>query len=597
MNSEASAGSDELSPAGREWAVGCLAGSARFGARGRDGDQDRLREPVASSGDGQLDVLVIGGGVVGAGVALDAVSRGMRVAVVEAEDWAAGTSSKASKLIHGGLRYLEMLDFGLVREALRERGLLLETLAPHLVHPVPFLYPLTHRVWERPYVGAGVLLYDTMGRTSGASTGVPHHRHLSKRRALAQAPGLRPDTLTGAIQYWDGQVDDARYTLALIRTAARYGAVCASRLRATELLRYQGRVRGAVLRDAERATSFEVHARAVVNATGVWTEESAGEAARRAVRIRASKGVHLMVRGDAIDSRTGLIVRTEKSVLLVIPWHGHWLVGTTDTPWEQDGEEPVPTSGDVRYLLDHLNEVLVHPVGEADVEATFAGLRPLVDTGADETTKMSREHAVVSPEPGLTVIVGGKFTTYRVMAEDTVNRVVEGLAGPPVPASVTRRTPLLGAEGFFALTNQRARLAERWSVAPAVVDHLLRRYGSLLEEVLAPSRGRPELLGPLPGAETYLKAEVVYAVTDEGALHLDDVLARRTRIAIEVPDAGLAAAEPVSRLMGSALGWDEQRRLAEVATYRAWVAGQEAARRSPDDATALAAERAAEAEG
>lgn len=581
MSTESSAEAESLSPGGRE-------------------------QSIARLGDGSdVDLLVIGGGVVGAGVALDAVARGLSVALVEAEDWAAGTSSKASKLIHGGLRYLEMLDFGLVREALRERGLLLETLAPHLVHPVPFLYPLTHRVWERPYVGAGVLLYDTMGRTSGTSGALPHHRHLSKRRALAQAPGLRADALTGAIQYWDGQVDDARYTLALVRTAIRYGATCVSRARATELIREDGRVRGAVIQDAERGSAFRVGARAVVNATGVWTEESAGEAARRAVRIRASKGVHLMIRGDAIDSRTGLIVRTEKSVLLVIPWHGHWLVGTTDTPWELERGEPVPTSGDIRYLLDHLNEVLVRPVREEDIEATFAGLRPLVDTGGDETAKLSREHEVVSPEPGLTVIVGGKFTTYRVMAEDTVDRAVEGLSPPapangqagaggqPVPASVTQRTPLVGADGFAAYFNQRYRMAERWGLPVTTVEHLLQRYGSLVEDVLAAARDDRTLLEPIPGAAAYLQAEVVYAVSAEGALHLDDILARRTRVAIETPDGGLLAAEAVSRLAAPLLGWDEAARLAEVESYHRAVAGQEAARHSPDDRSALAAERAA----
>lgn len=265
---------------------------------------------LARMGGAELDVLVVGGGVVGAGAALDAATRGLTVDLVEARDWAAGTSSRSSKLIHGGLRYLEMLDFRLVAEALKERGLLLQVLAPHLVRPVPFLYPLQHRLRERPYVGAGVLLYDAMARASSTSAGLPHHRHLGKRRALREAPALRSDALVGAVQYWDAQVDDARHTLFLARTAAAYGALAANRTRVSRFLRQGERVVGAVVTDLESGDETEVRARQVINATGVWTDDTQAMAGTRGqFHVRASKGMHLLVPRDRVNSRTGLIRR------------------------------------------------------------------------------------------------------------------------------------------------------------------------------------------------------------------------------------------------------------------------------------------------
>ncbi|WP_346535406.1 glycerol-3-phosphate dehydrogenase/oxidase [Micromonospora sp. DPT] len=546
----------------------------------------RERSLAALDSGQELDVLVIGGGVTGAGCALDAVTRGLSVGLIEARDWASGTSSRSSKLIHGGLRYLEMLDFGLVREALRERGLLLQRLAPHLVRPVPFLYPLRHRGWERLYAGAGVLLYDAMSLSGTHARGVPAHRHLSRRGALRACPSLRPEALVGALQYHDAQVDDARLVTCLVRTAAAHGAHPLSRARVVGLLREGARVTGARVHDLETDRVFEVRARQVINATGVWTDDTQALVGERGqFQVRASKGIHLVVPRDRIRSSTGLILRTESSVLFVIPWGRHWLIGTTDTDWDLDKAHPAATSRDIDYLLEHVNAVLATPLTRDDVEGVYAGLRPLLSGESEATAKLSREHTVVSPAPGLVVVAGGKYTTYRVMARDAVDEAVRGF-GAAVPASCTDRVPLLGAEGYVARWNQRRRLAQQFGLHTERVEHLLRRYGAAVDEVLALLREDPTLGEPLDGAEDYLRVEVVYAASAEGALHLEDVLTRRTHISIETFDRGLLAARPAATLMAPVLGWDDERVDREVAHYVARVRAERAAHEQPDDAGA-----------
>ncbi|WP_328761956.1 MULTISPECIES: glycerol-3-phosphate dehydrogenase/oxidase [unclassified Streptomyces] len=543
-------------------------------------------QALADMGQGELDVLVVGGGVVGSGAALDAATRGLSVGLVEARDWASGTSSRSSKLIHGGLRYLEMLDFRLVAEALKERGLLLRHLAPHLVRPVPFLYPLQHRITERPYVGTGVLLYDAMARASGNSGGLPHHRHLSRHRALREAPALRSDALVGAIQYWDAQVDDARHTMFLARTAASYGALTANRTRVSRFLRQGERVVGAVVTDLESGDETEVRAKQVINATGVWTDDTQAMAGTRGqFHVRASKGVHLLVPRDRINSRTGLILRTEKSVLFVIPWGRHWIIGTTDTDWTLDKAHPALSSKDVTYLLEHVNSVLATPLVPEDVEGVYAGLRPLLSGEAAETSKLSREHLVAHPVPGLVVVAGGKYTTYRVMAKDAVDEAVRGL-DEKVPDCITHRVPLLGADGYPALWNSRHRLAGRSGLHVARIEHLLNRYGSLAPELLALVAADPTLGEALPSSDDYLRVEAVYAVTHEGARHLEDVLARRTRISIESWDRGVDAAPTVAQLMAPHLGWDRAHQDREVDHYLKRVAAEREAQQQPDDRTA-----------
>jgi glycerol-3-phosphate dehydrogenase len=525
----------------------------------------------------RFDVLVIGGGITGAGAALDAASRGLRVALVETRDLASGTSSRSSKLIHGGLRYLEQFDFKLVYEALRERDLLVSKLAPHLVKPISFMYPLYKKVVERPYVGAGLVLYDAM---EGTRRPVPHHRHLSARGALRRAPALSPDRLAGAMLYYDAQVDDARHTLTVARTAAAHSAVVATRVSATGLLRDGERVTGARVRDEETGREITVSAEAVVVCAGVWTDlvhEAAGVQA--GYRVRMSKGVHIVMPRAAVDADTGMILRTEKSVLFFIPWGEHWIVGTTDTDFAGDRDEPAATEEDIEYILAAANRVLARPLTRADVVAVYAGLRPLVDpresNGSKPTTKLSREHVVDVPLPGLASIAGGKFTTYRLMARDVVDAAVAGL-GRDVPGSVTDRVPLLGADGLAAVQPSVGRLAEDYGVSRATVEHLLGRYGTLAQEVLNLIRADAALARPLAEGHPYLRAEVAYAVTHENALHVEDVLMRRTRLFIESADSGAGAAADVAAIMGRLLGWSRRRRAAETRRYLDLIEAEQA---------------------
>src|SRR5246127_2733229 len=512
-------------------------------------DATKRAESLRMLASGPLDVLVIGGGVTGAGAALDAASRGLRVGLVEARDLAAGTSSRSSKLVHGGLRYLEQRDFKLVYEALRERDLLVSKLAPHLVRPIPFLYPLYKKVVERPYVGAGLPLYDAM---EGTRRPVPHHRHLTVRGALKLAPALSPARLAGAMLYYDAQVDDARHTLTVARTAAAHGAGIATRVSAVGLLRSPDgeRVTGARVRNEETGHEVTVTAEAVVVCAGVWTDlihELAG--VRAGYQVRMSKGVHIVVPREAVQAETGVIVRTDKSVLFFIPWGEHWIVGTTDTDFSGDRAEPVATEEDVEYILAAANRVLARPLTRADVIAVYAGLRPLVDpqagngarpNGGKPTTKLSREHVVDTPVPGLASIAGGKFPTYRLMARDVVDAAVADF-DREVPGSVTEQVPLLGADGLAAVQPAAGRLAEDYGVSRATVEHLLGRYGTLAEEVLNLIRADAGLGRPLAEGHPYLQAEVAYAVTHENALHVEDMLMRRTRLFIESADAGAVA--------------------------------------------------------
>ena len=554
----------------------------------RLGPEERAQGWLALD-DSDIDVLVIGGGVTGAGVALDAATRGLRVVLVEQRDFASGTSSRSSKLFHGGLRYLEQMNFALVREALRERELMLTRLAPHLVRPVSFLYPLQHRIWERPYVTAGLTLYDTMG---GARS-LPRHRQLTRTGARKLAPGLRKDALTGGLLYFDAQADDARHTMMVARTAASYGATVLASAKVTALQHAGERIVGATVTDVETGEEKQISARVVINCTGVWTDEIQTLAGGRGrFNVRASKGVHIVVPRDRINSETGLILRTATSVLFVIPWGTHWIVGTTDTDWELDRAHPAASRADIDYILREVNKVLARPLTHDDIEGVYAGLRPLLEGESEATSALSREHAVARPQPGLISIAGGKYTTYRVMAADAVDAArVDLPAG--VGDSVTDHIPLVGAEGYAALTNQTDRLARERGLPTWRITHLLERYGSLLDEVLDLADADPTLLEPLPGAEEYLKVEIVYAATHEGALHLDDLLARRTRISIEAHDRGVDCADDAAELVAGVLGWDEERAAGEVAAYRARVAAERESQQEPDDLAANAERLAA----
>jgi glycerol-3-phosphate dehydrogenase len=557
-------------------------------APGQLGPAQRAADWQRLAGE-QFDIAVIGGGVVGSGAALDAATRGLKVALVEARDLASGTSSRSSKLFHGGLRYLEQLEFGLVREALHERELMLTLLAPHLVKPVNFLYPLAHRIWERPYVAAGLALYQTLGGTRS----VPGQRHLTRAGALRLAPALKRDALVGGVHYYDAITDDARHTMTVARTAAQYGAVVRSSTQVIGFLREADRICGVRVRDCETGQETGVAAHAVLNCTGVWTDEiqrlSGG---RGRFRIRASKGVHIVVPRDRIVSESGLILRTPTSVLFVIPWRSHWILGTTDTGWNLDLAHPAATRADIEYLLDTVNSVLATPLTESDIEGVYAGLRPLLAGESEETSRLSREHAVARVAPGLVAIAGGKYTTYRVMAADAVNAAVPDLPGRVAP-SITDKVPLLGADGYHALVNQADTLAARYGLHPYRLRHLLDRYGSVVHQVLALAADRRDLLAPLREAPDYLRVEVVYAASHEAALHLEDVLTRRTRISIEYPHRGEACAADVADLMGEVLGWSAAARHREVQIYLARVAAERDSQRQLNDSTADARRGAA----
>ena len=548
---------------------------------------DARSAALAALAGAEHQVLVVGGGVVGAGVALDAATRGLSVGLVEARDFAAGTSSRSSKLIHGGLRYLEQLNIGLVREALTERSLLLGVIAPHLVHPVPFVFPLTHHLWERAYIGTGIGAYDALGFSLGLARGLPGHRQLSRRGALRLVPALKRSAITGAVEFWDGQVDDARYVLTLARTAAHYGAQVASRVQVTGFLREGARVAGVRAIDLESGAELQIRAQQVVNATGVWTDEiQAMVGGRGTINLRVSKGVHLVVPKDRIHSTAGVILKTPVSVLFIIPWERHWIIGTTDTEWSGSKARPAVSRADVDYLLGQANRVLATPLTRDDVlAAVYTGLRPLLSGESDLTSQLSREHVVANPVPGLVLVAGGKYTTYRLMARDAVDAVVHGLDWR-TPPSCTDRVPLVGADGYLALWNARRRLATSSGLHVARIEHLLRRYGSLAREVLALIEADPSLGRPLAGADDYLRAEIYYAASHEGARHLDDVLARRTHIAMETPDRGLEAVAEAAALVAVALHWDSGQTAREVEHYRAEVAAQRASEEADSDADA-----------
>ena len=546
------------------------------------------------SGPEGLDVLVVGGGITGAGITLDAASRGLRTGVVEMGDWASGTSTWSSKLVHGGLRYLYQLDFALVREALSERGRLLQTTAPHLVKAQPFLWPLKHH-YERSYSAVGVGMYDALALAGsrGRKT-VPIQRHLGRKGTSALAPSLDTSGLAGAIRFFDARVDDARLVIDLVRTAVGLGALAANRTKVTGFLTDErGHVHGARVTDLATGTDHEIRAKRTINAAGVWTEDVQDLATDAGgLKVLASKGIHIVVPKEAIDAETGIFLRTEKSVLFIIPWPRYWVIGTTDTPWTEDVSKPVATAADVDYLLEHANEVLSWPLRRSDIIGVYAGLRPLLQPqlkpGAEAaSTKVSREHTVTRVAPGLTAIAGGKLTTYRVMAADAVDHAL-GEALARAHPCVTADLPLVGAAGYRALAAQAGAIARERGWTLDRVTHLLDRYGDELPALLASIDDDPSLARPLGEAPAFLRAEVAWAVTHEGAAHLDDVLLRRVRLDIERRDRGLGAADEVLEVMAPLLEWSDDDVTAEREAYAERVAQIAAAEAEATDAAAVA---------
>jgi glycerol-3-phosphate dehydrogenase len=521
-------------------------------------------------GKEHFDVLVIGGGINGVGVALDAVTRGLSVALIESKDFASGTSSRSSKLIHGGLRYLEQYDFKLVREALHERELLVSTLAPHLVKPVAFLYPLQEKVKERTYVGAGLALYDAL---RGFKRALPGHKHLSQKTISEIAPSLRTDVITGAIRYFDAQVDDARHTMMIARTAKRHGAAIITHAQVESLIKKGKRVTGAVVSDLNSKKRINVKASAVIMCAGVWSDELHKKFGIEAgYEVKMSKGVHITLPGDAIKADEGIIIKTAVSVLFIIPWKDQWMIGTTDTEYLGDRNEPLADRSDVQYIIDQANRVLSPRISIDQVIGVFAGLRPLVaNKKTTDTTKISREHTVDRPIPGFVSLAGGKYTTYRVMAKDAVDMATNDIE-KLTNESITSKLPIIGADGYWALAQQVESLSIQYNLKQEIINHLLDRYGSDISDVLSLIEDDRKLAAPLTRELPYLKAEIVYAVIAEGAQSVSDVLERRTRIWFEAPKFGIDLASATADLIAPYLGWKAAQKKSSIAEYEKLVA-------------------------
>ena len=526
---------------------------------------DQRDSAISQLAGEKFDVLVIGGGVTGVGAALDAASRGLKVALIESQDIAAGTSSRSSKLIHGGLRYLEQYDFKLVREALHERELMVSSLSPHLVKPVGFLFPLTEKFKERTYVGAGLALYDAL---RGFQRALPWHKHIGQKQINEIAPSLRPDLITGAIKYFDAQVDDARHTMTIARTAARHGAVIATRVSAESLLRDGKRVIGVKAKDLVTGKTINISATATIMCAGIWSDElHAKFDLKPGYGVTMSKGVHIVLPGSAIKSNAGIILKTPVSVLFLIPWGDKWIVGTTDTPYTGDRAEPFASREDVQYILDQANRVLTPKLDLSEIIGVYAGLRPLVANNKNSaTTKLSREHTVDRPAAGFISVAGGKYTTYRIMAKDAVDRAVIELR-KLTPESVTEKLPLVGADGYFALVQQVERLSEASGLDAQTITHLLNRYGSMISELLVLIDENPKLAAKVDEDLLYIKAEIYYAASNEGARSVDDVISRRTRISFEARDHGVHLADEIATIIAPVLGWSAKERKASVAAY------------------------------
>lgn len=514
-------------------------------------------------------VLIVGGGIVGCGALLDATSRGLRAALVEREDIAVGTSSRSSRLIHGGLRYLEQLRFGLVREALAERARILR-LAPHLVRLEPLLFPLIGRPFTtRAFYEAGMTVYDVLGaRRDGG-----WHRHLSVAETLEHSPAIRTQNLRGALVFHDAVEDDARYTLAVARTAREAGATMVTRVQAEGLIEQAGKVVGARVRDlmSGGAAALEVRARAVVDATGVWAADPTAPLSGGSTRILPSRGAHLVVRRERIPGTVGMTIRVPGKVVFLVPWPGHWLIGTTDAPYDGPVDRPTAGAAEVDELLAAVNRILDVDLGRDDVVGTYAGLRPLIAPSGGSTVTASREHRVVRESNGLVRVSGGKYTTYRVMARDTIDAALVGL-GDAVPSSSrpsrTATLRLIGAADQPELDRLAADLAARHGLAVSVARSLVARHGTAASDVAALGAANDQLRRLAPDHD-HLEVEVTWAARHELALSLDDVLARRLRLVHELKDRAAGIAPRVAVLVGAELGWNAERRGREVELFLA----------------------------
>jgi glycerol-3-phosphate dehydrogenase len=534
-------------------------------------------DAVRHLGEDPFDVLVVGGGITGTGVALDAASRGLRTALVDKGDLASGTSSKSSKLVHGGIRYLQQKEVGLVYEALAERQILRKT-APHLVRVLPFLLPVFTKDGLLPrriarLLGATMWAYDLTG---GLRIGKLHKR-VSKEEALRYMPTLPTDNIAASYVYYDAQADDARLTLTVAKTAASFGAAVANYATLVGLTKdAAGHVDGARVR--VDGTEIHVRARSVVNATGVWSDEvRALDDVTHETTIRPAKGIHITVPWTLVRNEIAVVIPVPKDrrSVFVVPWggeggpHRFTYIGTTDTDYDGPVDDPQITADDISYLLRALNGASTTRITEADILGTWAGLRPLVAAAKSErTADLSRRHSVHTSPAGVVTVTGGKLTTYRRMAADAVNEIVK-IVGRGAGHSHTKRIALQGAAGWDA---------------PDIPKNLAERYGADGRAVAALERSDPELAKPLIDELPYSRAEVVYAARAEMARTVDDVLSRRTRARLLARDASAAAADDVAALMAGELGWSDDERREQVARYRALVDEERRAGSLPETA-------------
>jgi glycerol-3-phosphate dehydrogenase len=547
-------------------------------------------EPLAASAratyverlaNDQFDVLVIGGGITGAGVALDAATRGYRVALVEKADFASGTSSKSTKLAHGGIRYLPQFDFPMIQEGVVERGRMVRH-APFLVRPQPFVIPVyEHMPWPsslpvRPktdvgldvVLDIGLWMYDLMaGRLN-----IGRHKRVSKEETLRRAPRLRTTGLKKALLYYDAQTNDAQLTVTVLRTAAQFGAVVTNYTEVTGFTSTHGKLAGAVVRDVLTGREVTVSARHIVNAAGVFAEQVAALSGDESkATIEPSKGIHLVVAKERLGISDTAVVLPETEdgrILYVVPWQSRAIIGTTDTG-SGDLDDPQANPADIAYLMKHVNQYLEVNLTDEDILSVYAGYRPLVKSRGARAAELSRTHVVLQEVNGMVTIVGGKLTTYRRMAQDTVD-VLAKRDGMPI-SHPTEKLLLTGAIGWRNARQQIEARSHQLGLAPESVKHLEDNFGSHASAVLDLIEEEKSLGGRLVSDLPYLRAEVIYACRAEMAMTLEDVLARRTRIILEDGARGAGIAPEVAALMAAELGWSREQTNAQVERYRALV--------------------------
>lgn len=508
---------------------------------------------------GPFDLLVIGGGATGAGIAVDAASRGYRVALCEQDDFGKGTSSRSTKLVHGGVRYLEQGDVKLVRDALYERGLLLRN-APHLVYRLPTVLPL-YRLWEPAYYRIGLMAYDLLA----GRLGFGRSKRLSRAATIEALPTIRQEGLRGGVRYYDGGFDDARLLINLIQTAVEHGAVCVNHTRIERLIQANGKVVGGEAVDLETGKSYEVRAKVVVNAGGPY-----GDAVRRLAApdakdwIQPSQGIHLVLDRSFLPGENALIVpkTSDGRVVFAIPWHGSTLVGTTDTGLDETPLEPTPLRNEIDFLLETINGVLSKPVAESDIRSVFAGLRPLVKKDSTQSTsKLGRDHSVRIDDAGIVTMLGGKWTTYRKMAEDGVDHCVELAGLPPAPC----RTKEL------SIRNDGS----------AATDKRFAHYGADANAVAEFVASDPAFAERLDEELPYTVGEAVWAIRHEMARTVEDVLSRRLRMLLLNAQAASRAAPKAAELLANELGHNADWIAAELERFNTLADGYTVAGRQP----------------